>query len=168
MSDPRCVSTRSFFLVGPLLLLGCGAAAEDGAEPQQNPAAAAPPAAASAQELPGVDLSPLSAAQRAVAIKMFQENNCNCGCGMTIATCRIKDQTCGRSPVLAAEAVKLLAAGKPADEVVKAVFAAAPAPAPSAAAQPAPEMVFNVPAGDSYALGPGTAPVTLVTWLDYQ
>jgi hypothetical protein len=87
---------------------------------------------------------------------------------MDMITCRTKDQTCPRSPDLAAQTVKLLAAGKSEAEVVKAVYST-PAPSPAAAAGPtAPEMVFDVPAGDSYDLGPDTAPVTLVSFLDYQ
>ena len=122
------------------------------------------------ESVPGVDLSPLNDEQHAEAMKIFAENSCNCGCGMTVLRCRSDDPNCTRSPALAKQVVQLLGQGKPSAEVVKTVFAAPrPAPAP---AQPAgggaKEMVFDIPAGDSYAVGSESAPVTLVTWLDYQ
>jgi hypothetical protein len=136
--------------------------------------AAALLAPALAQEgLPGVDLSPLTDAQRAEAMKIFAQNGCTCGCGMTMLECRTKDPNCPRSPALAAQVVQLLAQGKPPAEVVKTVFGApqpaptAPTPPPAGAAGVA-EYVFDVPAGDSYFLGPKDARVTLITFLDYQ
>ena len=143
-----------------LLLAGCGAMAEG-----QEAADAAVPTS-----LPGVDLTPLTADQQAQAMKIFTDNGCDCGCGMTVVECRTKDPNCGRSPVLAAEVVRLLAEGKTPDDVVKVAFAA-PAPARPAAGPAAGgtgDMVFNVPTGDSYAVGPAGAVVTIVTWLDYQ
>jgi hypothetical protein len=155
-------------LTGVLLTLGCGARA-DSQEAKLPPAPTPSAAPAGEPTLHGVDFSPLTAAQKATAMKIFAEQHCNCGCGMDMITCRTKDQTCPRSPELAAQTIKLLAAGKSEAEVVKAVYTAAPPPAAAAAAGPtAPEMVFDVPAGDSYDLGPDTAPVTLVSFLDYQ
>ena len=87
---------------------------------------------------------------------------------MTVYKCRRDDPNCGKSPVLAANVVRLVSEGKGKDEVVKAVFSA-PAPKPAAPAANAPEvMLFPVTAGDAYFTGPEDAPVTVVTWLDYQ
>jgi len=162
---------RATTLTGVLLVLGCGARA-DSQEAKLGPAPAATAAPTEEPKLNGVDFSPLNAAQKATAMQIFAEQHCNCGCGMDMIKCRTEDQTCPRSPQLAAQTVKLLAEGKSKDEVVKAVYSA-PAPSPAApAAAPAgpsaPEMVFDIPAGDSYDMGPDTAPVTLVTFLDYQ
>jgi len=156
---------RAMAWTGVLLTLACGARADS----QEARVPPAPSAAAPAGEatLPGVDMSSLNAAQKATAMKIFAEQHCNCGCGMDMITCRTKDQTCPRSPQLAAETVRLLAQGKSQEEVVKAVFTAAPAAAP-AAGPSAPEMVFDVPTGDTYSVGPNTAAVTLVSFLDYQ
>lgn len=130
-----------------------------------------PLGAVAEDSVPGIDLSPLNDAQRADAMKIFQENRCTCGCGMTILDCRTKDPNCGTSPRLGQQVVSLLAQGKPSAEVVAAVFsptpqaAARPSAAPAAGGQ---ELVFDAPVGDSYRLGPDDAPVTLIVWLDYQ
>ena len=56
---------------------------------------------ARATDIPGVDLSALTAEQKTVALKRLNEEPCGCGCGMTIASCRINDSTCAVSPKLA-------------------------------------------------------------------
>lgn len=47
-----------------------------------------------ATELPGVDLSKLTDAQKRVALKRFNSENCTCGCALTLAQCRINDTAC--------------------------------------------------------------------------
>ena len=56
---------------------------------------------ARATDIPGVDLSTLTAEQKTLALKRLNEEACGCGCGMTIASCRINDSTCAVSPKLA-------------------------------------------------------------------
>ena len=56
---------------------------------------------AQATEIPGLDLSVLTADQKTVALKRLNEEPCDCGCGLTIAQCRINDSTCAVSPKLA-------------------------------------------------------------------
>jgi thiol-disulfide isomerase/thioredoxin len=58
---------------------------------------------ARATEIPGVDLSSLSAEQKTVALNRLNDEPCDCGCGFTIAQCRINDSTCAVSPKLAAK-----------------------------------------------------------------
>ena len=50
-----------------------------------------------ATELPGVDLSKLSAEQKKVALHRFNADSCTCGCGFTLAQCRIWDSACAVS-----------------------------------------------------------------------
>jgi len=50
--------------------------------------------AAQATEIPGVDLTKLSAAKRTEAIKAMNADDCTCGCGLTLAECRINDPDC--------------------------------------------------------------------------
>ena len=69
-----------------------------------------------ATELPGVDLSKLSAAQKTVALRRFNSESCTCGCKMTLAQCRINDTGCGVSKTMTAKIVSELshAPAKPA------------------------------------------------------
>ncbi len=146
-----------------LVLAGCAAPVEG-----QSGSDTAPAKAIALETVPGVDMSRLTPEQHASAVHIMKSNPCGCGCGMTIFKCRHDDPNCGKSPVLAANVVRLVSEGKSVDEVAKAVFTA-PAPKPVPAAANAPKvMVFPVTAGDSYFSGPEDAPVTLVTWLDYQ
>lgn len=56
---------------------------------------------ARATEIPGVDLAVLTADQRTIALNRLNDEPCDCGCGLTIAQCRINDSTCAVSPKLA-------------------------------------------------------------------
>jgi thiol-disulfide isomerase/thioredoxin len=56
---------------------------------------------ARATEIPGVDLSTLTAEQKTLALNRLNDEPCDCGCGLTIAQCRINDSTCAVSPKLA-------------------------------------------------------------------
>lgn len=47
-----------------------------------------------ANELPGVDLSKLTAEQKQAALHRFNAEGCTCGCGYTLAQCRIYDHNC--------------------------------------------------------------------------
>src|SRR5262245_22300363 len=50
--------------------------------------------AAYATEIPGIDLQPLSSTQRERTLKRLNEEHCTCGCGLTVAQCRINDPSC--------------------------------------------------------------------------
>lgn len=82
--------------------------------------------AALARELPGVDFKGLTAEQKQEALKRLNTQECNCGCTLTLAQCRINDTTCPVSKDLAAKVVK---------DVVNGV--AAPSTSSSAPATPA-------------------------------
>ena len=57
--------------------------------------------AAHATEIPGLDLSGLTPDQRVATLQRLNEENCTCGCGLTLAQCRINDPACGFSLPLA-------------------------------------------------------------------
>jgi cytochrome c biogenesis protein CcmG/thiol:disulfide interchange protein DsbE len=63
--------------------------------------------ASRASELPGVDMTRLSAAQKTVALHRMNAEGCTCGCKYTLAQCRIYDQGCqisqGRTAKIVAE-----------------------------------------------------------------
>jgi hypothetical protein len=65
-----------------------------------------------ATELPDVDMKALTKDQKLVALKRMNSETCTCGCGLTIAQCRINDSTCDISKHLAAEIVKEAAVNK--------------------------------------------------------
>ena len=67
---------------------------------------------ARATEVPGVDLTVLTPAQKTVALNRLNDEKCDCGCGLTIAQCRINDSSCAVSPKLAAQILADVRAGK--------------------------------------------------------
>ncbi|MEO6238910.1 MAG: TlpA disulfide reductase family protein [Vicinamibacterales bacterium] len=69
--------------------------------------------AAQANKIPGLDLSTLSSEKRAEALKALNSEHCTCGCGLTLAQCRLDDPDCTVSLPLAQELVKNIAAKQP-------------------------------------------------------
>lgn len=67
--------------------------------------------ASKATEYPGVDLSRLSAEQKNAARRQLNENDCTCGCGLTVAQCLVHDSSCEISKAMAAKVVEELSAG---------------------------------------------------------
>jgi cytochrome c biogenesis protein CcmG/thiol:disulfide interchange protein DsbE len=72
--------------------------------------------AARATELPGVDFKGLTSDQKREALKRMNSETCTCGCGLTIAECRVNDTECEVSQGIAAKIVKEVAAGSPAGQ----------------------------------------------------
>ena len=68
--------------------------------------------AAQAKEIPGVDLTKMTPAQRTDAIKAMNSENCTCGCELTLAACRINDPTCSVSLPLAQKLAERIAKGE--------------------------------------------------------
>jgi thiol-disulfide isomerase/thioredoxin len=66
--------------------------------------------AAQANKIPGVDLAKLTPEHRATVLQQLNSEQCTCGCGLTLAQCRIDDPTCTVSLPLAQELVKKIAA----------------------------------------------------------
>ena len=69
--------------------------------------------AAQAREIPGVDLTKLSGDQRTSVLMALNEEACKCGCGLTVAKCRIDDPNCQFSLPQARTIVQKLASAKP-------------------------------------------------------
>jgi thiol-disulfide isomerase/thioredoxin len=72
--------------------------------------------AALATELPDVDFKGLSAAQKREALKRMNSESCTCGCGLTVAECRVNDTDCDISKAMAAKIVKDVAASSSASQ----------------------------------------------------
>ena len=64
-----------------------------------------------ATDLPGVDFSKLSAAQKTAALRQLNAKSCDCGCGLTLAQCRINDSACRVSLALADQVVRQISGG---------------------------------------------------------
>jgi thiol-disulfide isomerase/thioredoxin len=61
-----------------------------------------------ATELPGVDLSKLTPAQKTIALRRFNAESCTCGCKMTLAQCRVNDTGCSVSKQITAKIISEL------------------------------------------------------------
>jgi thiol-disulfide isomerase/thioredoxin len=62
--------------------------------------------AAQANKIPGIDLSGLSPERRAEALKALNSEHCTCGCGLTLAQCRVDDPDCSVSLPIAQQLVE--------------------------------------------------------------
>ena len=69
--------------------------------------------AAQARNMPGVDLRNLSADQRTSLLMALNQEACKCGCGLTVAKCRIDDPNCPFSMQQAQTIVEKLAPSNP-------------------------------------------------------
>jgi protein-disulfide isomerase len=118
---------------------------------------AAAPGPIPAEHMKDVSFEGLDAEKKALAVQLFNEQGCDCGCGMKVAACRKDDSKCGRSLELTKQVTGLLKDGKSKDEVLKAAFT-----------PPSKFVQFPLEAGDSPALGPKDAKVTVLHYIDYQ
>jgi len=62
--------------------------------------------AAQATDVPGLQLDKLTPSQRTEALKRLNAEPCTCGCGLTVAQCRINDPSCGTSLPIAKKIVE--------------------------------------------------------------
>ena len=145
-------------LVCAAATLGPGPRAGDSAPAPEQPAAV--PKAdqeITPDQVKGVPLEGLTEAQKGLVFSILSDNRCDCGCGMTLARCRAKDTTCGRSLALASQVLDLVKQGKGRDEIVK-----------TALTPPSKFVQFDLPEGESPSVGPKGAKVTILYYLDHQ
>jgi thiol-disulfide isomerase/thioredoxin len=68
--------------------------------------------AAQANKIPGIDLAGLTAEKRAKVLQALNSEHCTCGCGLTVAQCRVDDPTCTVSLPLAQDLMKKIVSSK--------------------------------------------------------
>jgi protein-disulfide isomerase len=115
-----------------------------------------------------IDFTGLSDAQKKIALKVMNANECNCGCSKTVAQCRHDmPNSCRRSLIFARTVVDALREGKDEAGVTKtlqakaATFVEAHEPDDSG-------MVYNIDVSNSPVRGPKTATVRIVEFSDFQ
>jgi protein-disulfide isomerase len=117
-----------------------------------------------ATDLPNVDLSGLSPAQKKVALEALREYPCLCGCGLKIAECRVKDTACGDSRAFAAIVVKAVKEGKDPEEALRdSDRAKLRAAASRVLGDP-----VTIPIQGAPAKGPAGARITVVEFSDFE
>ena len=68
--------------------------------------------AAQSNKIPGIDLAALSPELRATILQQLNSEHCTCGCGLTLAQCRVDDPDCTVSLPIAQALVKKMTAGR--------------------------------------------------------
>lgn len=115
--------------------------------------------------LPGVDLSGLTAKQKASVLEMLRERPCSCGCSMKLAECRVMDPGCAYSTNLAITAVESVKAGKSKAET----FAALDASKWAHLQEPKVlDDAVQIPVAGAPSTGPANAKITIVEFSDFQ
>jgi len=62
--------------------------------------------AAQSNKIPGINLAALTPEKRAKVLETLNSVHCTCGCGLSVAQCRVDDSTCTVSLPLAQDLVK--------------------------------------------------------------
>src|SRR5262249_15461291 len=105
--------------------------------PDSPQVVAAPPAAPRAgmeaalpiksSDFPSETFAGLTDAQKYAAMKVMNDNQCDCGCpNDTLAECAKKDPNCPNAPAKLRQAVTLARAGKSAEQIQTEMFGGAP------------------------------------------
>jgi thiol-disulfide isomerase/thioredoxin len=76
-----------------------------------DPARLSAEGVAQIKDIPGVDLSSLPAERKADVLQALNNENCTCGCGLSVAKCRIDDPQCDVSLPVAKKIVAKYASG---------------------------------------------------------
>ncbi|MBI4902046.1 MAG: thioredoxin domain-containing protein [Acidobacteria bacterium] len=140
-------------------------AQSEAAPAKSNKAPAPQPDWQKATELPALDMTGLTPAQKSTLLKLLREESCICGCSMKLAECRIKDPACRDSRTLASIAAQEFRAGKN-DATVRAILKNSDmAKARRAALLGEP---VRIDTQGAPSRGPANARLTIVEYSDFQ
>jgi len=120
-----------------------------------------------ATELPGVDFTGLTPAQKELALKILRGETCTCRCNMKLAECRIVDPPCGDSRALAMIVIEGVRNNRTADEIHEALVNSAIAEMRAQQNRILGDPVDIAIAG-SPVRGPSNARITLVEFSDFE
>ena len=118
-----------------------------------------------ATTLAGVDLTGLSVKQKATALKVLRENECSCGCGRTMAQCRVEDPSCSFSIGLANIVVQAIKDGKTPEQALE---AANTSRFGANHVQQVLDEPVKIDVAGSPVTGAANAPITIVEFSDFQ
>ncbi len=118
-------------------------------------------------QLRDVDVSGLSEAQKALTLRLMNDNPCNCGCKMTIAVCRLRDHSCRRSLIFARTIIDSLREGKSETETTAALKAKADTFVEAKPPDDA-DVVYDIDISLNPSLGPKAAVISIVEFSDFQ
>ena len=137
------------------LFLACGAVWA------QKPAAPAP--AKLPDAIGNVDLSGLTPVQKKAVLKLLQEEDCSCQCGLKTGACILQDPSCSYSRALAGIAIKGVKDGKALLEISKLMDASPKAHRPKVLEDP-----VTIPVSGAPTVGPTDARITMVEFSDFE
>ena len=120
-----------------------------------------------ASELPGVDFSGLTAAQKDLALKILRSETCTCGCNMKLAQCRIADPPCGDSKSLVSIVIEGVRNNRTADQIHE-TLVTSPLAKMRAEQQRILGDPVDIPTAGAPARGPQNAKITIVEFSDFE
>jgi len=117
-----------------------------------------------ADSLADVDLSHLSAAQKASVLKVLRSQGCSCGCNMRLAECRVQDPNCSYSKGMAAAVVEAISNGKNEEQAKAAAIESKWGHVQQAKLLDDP---VKIPVSGSPSTGAQNGPITIVEFSDF-
>jgi protein-disulfide isomerase len=120
-----------------------------------------------ATDLPSVDFSGLTPAQKEQALKILRGESCTCGCNMKLAQCRIADPSCGDSRALASIVVEGVRNHRTPDQIHDALVTSAIAKMRASQNRILGDPVEIATAG-APTRGPRSAKITIVEFSDFE